>query len=205
MDYSIIREEVARFCHVVYEKGDTQASGGNLSCRVPGTNLFAIKRTAVNMRFMTADDVVIVDEELNVVYGEGKPSKEAGFHIGVLKSRPEMNALIHCHPNYAIAIANNKMDLPLTTVTVKKAVGYVPWIETALAGSDELKQYVVDAFVKYPESVGVLMKEHGVCSVGRTLEEAYNKLDLIEQTSKQAVIQVLVAQNRDKFKELFNV
>jgi len=84
-------------------------------------------------------------------------------------------------------------------------VGYVPWIETALAGSDELKQYVVDAFVKYPESVGILMKEHGVCTVGRTLEEAYNKLDLIEQTSKQAVIQVLIAQNRDKFKELFNV
>ncbi len=49
------------------------------------------------------------------------------------------------------------------------------------------------------------MKEHGVCTVGRTLEEAYNKLDLIEQTSKQAVIQVLIAQNRDKFKELFNV
>lgn len=205
MDYSRVLEEVAHFCHIVYEKGYTQASGGNLSCRIPGTNLFAIKKTAVNMRMMTASDVLVVDEEGNVVYGDGKPSKETGFHLGVLKIRPEMNALIHCHPNYSIAIANNEMNLPMTTVTVKKALGYVPWIETALAGSDQLQQYVVEAFRNNPESVGILMKEHGVCTVGRTLEEAYNKLDLIEQTARQAFLQVMIAQNRDKFKELFNV
>ena len=49
------------------------------------------------------------------------------------------------------------------------------------------------------------MKEHGVCAVGPSLEAAYNVVDLIEQTAKQACIQVQVAVNRDKFRELFQV
>jgi len=204
MDFSEVRKDVAKFCHFVYEKGYTQGSGGNLSCRVPGTNLFAIKKTTVNMRVMTETDVLIVDENGEVVYGDGKPSKEAGFHLGVLKLRPEMNAFIHCHPNYSIALANNEIDLPFTTVTSKK-VGFVPRIESALAGSDELKDYVVEAFRAHPQSKGILMKEHGICVVGPSLEDAYNIVDLIEQTAKQACIQVQIAQNREMFKKLFNV
>lgn len=205
MDFREVRQEVARFCHFIYEKGYTQASGGNLSCRVPGTEFFAIKKTAVNMKVMTEADVVIVDGDGNVVYGDGRPSKEAGFHLGVLKLRPEMNAFIHCHPNYAIAVANNHMALPAVTVTAKKVVGYVPWIPSAPAGSDELREYVIEAFRAHPESKGILMEEHGICTVGATLEAAYNIADLIEQTAKQACIQVQIAQSRDKFRELFDV
>ena len=205
MDFRAVRQEVAEFCHYIYEKGYTQASGGNLSCRVPGTELVAIKKTAVNMRVMTDADVLIVDMEGNVVYGDGKPSKEAGFHLGVLKLRPEMNAFIHCHPNYSIALANNNIELPFTSVTARKVVGHVPFIESAPAGSEDLRRYVIDAFRDHPESKGILMKEHGVCAVGPSLEAAYNVVDLIEQTAKQACIQVQVAVNRDNFRELFQV
>ncbi|CCQ98071.1 conserved hypothetical protein [[Clostridium] ultunense Esp] len=205
MDYTEVRKEIVKFCHLLYKKGYTQASGGNVSCRVPGTNLFAIKKTAVNMALMTESDVVIVDGNGQVVYGDGKPSKEMGFHLGVLKLRPEVNAFIHCHPNYSIALANNDIELPFTTVTSRKVVGYVPFIESAPAGSDVLKELVINAFRENPESKGILMKEHGICAVGRSLEEAFNITDLIEQTSKQAFIQVQVAANRKLFKKIFNI
>ncbi|HHV46745.1 MAG TPA: class II aldolase/adducin family protein [Tissierellia bacterium] len=204
MDYSEVRKEVVKFCHLLYKKNYTQASGGNVSCRVPGTNLFAIKKTGINMALMTESDVVIVDEDGQVVYGDGKPSKEMGFHLGVLKLRPEANAFIHCHPSYAIALANNDIELPFVTVTSRKVVGYVPYIEPAPAGSDELREFVIKAFKENPESKGILMKEHGICTVGRSLEEAFNIADLIEQTAKQAFIQVQIAANRGLFKEIFN-
>lgn len=157
------------------------------------------------MALMTESDVVIVDGNGQVVYGDGKPSKEMGFHLGVLKLRPEVNAFIHCHPNYSIALANNDIELPFTTVTSRKVVGYVPFIESAPAGSDVLKELVINAFRENPESKGILMKEHGICAVGRSLEEAFNITDLIEQTSKQAFIQVQVAANRKLFKKIFNI
>lgn len=204
MDYTNVRKEIVKFCHLIYEKGYTQASGGNVSCRVPGTNLFAIKKTAVNMALMTESDVVIVDEDGQVVYGDGKPSKEMGFHLGVLKLRQGANAFIHCHPNYSISLANNGIELPFTTVTSKKVVGHVPFIESAPAGSDDLREYVVNAFRENPESKGILMKEHGICAVGESLEKAFNIVDLIEQTSKQAFIQVQVAANRELYKKIFD-
>lgn len=202
MEYLAVREELMRFCHLVYERGYTQASGGNLSCRIPGTEYFAIKRTAVNMRLMTSDDVLVIDADGNVIYGEGKPSKEVNFHLAVLKLRPEANAVIHCHPNYSVAFANNNLELPHTTVTSRKVVGRVPVVEVAPAGSKELCEIVEEGFSKHPESKAILMKQHGICVVGATFEQAYNITDLLEQTACQAVLQAQVAKDLELYRQM---
>lgn len=196
MNYADVRQELTKFCHIIYEKGYTQASGGNLSCRVPGTNYFAIKKTGVNMKVMTEEDVLIIDETGTVVDGVGKPSKEVNFHLGIFALRPEVNAVIHCHPCYSIAFANNELALPHTTVTSRKVVGYVPWVESAPAGSVELRDYVVNGFREHPESKAVLMKEHGICVAGTSLEHAFNVADLVEQTAFQAWLQVSIAKDK---------
>nr|WP_326184213.1 class II aldolase/adducin family protein [uncultured Oscillibacter sp.] len=200
--YDDIRKELTNFCRIVYEKGYTQASGGNLSCRVPGTDYFAIKRTGVNMRIMTERDVLIIDSEGTVIDGEGKPSKEVNFHLGIMKLRPEVNAVIHCHPCYAIAFANNELALPHVTVTSRKVVGPVPWVPAAPAGSPELRDYVVAGFRRHPESKAILMKEHGICAVGATLEAAFNIADLVEQTAFQAYLQIQIAKDQELYSAL---
>ncbi len=199
MEYLYIRKELVRFCRKVYEKGYTQASGGNLSCRVPGTDYYAIKRTAVNMWDMNEEDVLIVDGNNNVVYGDGVPSKEVNFHLGLMKLRPEVNAVVHCHPNYSVAFASCDLSLPHTTVTSKKLLGHVPCIECAPAGSPELRDYVIEAFREKPDIKGVLMKNHGVCTVGASLINAYNVADMIEQTAKQAYLMLEISKNKDFF------
>lgn len=200
--YAEVRKELTKFCHIIYEKGYTQASGGNLSCRVPGTEYFAIKRTAVNMRVMTEEDVLIIDKFGNVIDGEGKPSKEVNFHLGIFELRPDVNAVIHCHPCYAIAFANNELDLPHVTVTSRKVVGPVSWVPSALAGSTELRDFVVEGFRSHPESKAILMKEHGICSVGASLEAAFNIADLVEQTCFQAYLTVQVAKDREIYRTM---
>lgn len=199
MTYQDVREELVRFCRIIFEKGYTQASGGNLSCRVPGTPYFAIKKTGVNMKVMTQADVLIIDEHGTVVDGEGRPSKEVNFHLGIYALRPEVNAVIHCHPCYSIAFANNELPLPHCTVTSRKVVGYVPWVESAPAGSPELRDYVVNAFRDHPESKAILMKEHGICVAGASLEAAFNVADIVEQTARQAYLQVQIARDRELY------
>ncbi len=200
--YDDIRRELVKFCRIVYEKGYTQASGGNLSCRIPGSDLFAIKRTGVNMRLMTESDVLIIDKNGTVVDGEGKPSKEVNFHLGILSIRPEANAVIHCHPCYAIAFANNELEMPHATVTSRKVVGRVPWIPSAPAGSTELRDYVVTAFLDHPESKAILMKEHGICAVGDSFESAFNIADLVEQTCFQAYLTAQVRKDLEIYKSM---
>ena len=188
MDLQLLKKELQYVSHKVYQKGFTQATGGNISVRIPGTDHVLIKRSGVSLGEVSLEDALIVDMDGEVVEGQGKPSKEIGFHLGIYKVRPDVNAVVHCHPNYAVGYACLGMELPLPTVTARKLLGHVPVAEEAPSGSKELAQYVTDVYVKNQDIRIALMKDHGVCSVGKTLEEAYNVVDLAEATAKQAYI-----------------
>ncbi|MYL34390.1 class II aldolase/adducin family protein [Pontibacillus yanchengensis] len=188
MNLHLLKKELEYVSHKVYEKGYTQATGGNISVRIPGTDHVLIKRSGVSLGEVSLEDALIVDMDGEVVEGQGKPSKEIGFHLGIYKVRPDVNAVVHCHPNYAIGYACLGMELPLPTVTARKLLGHVPVADEAPSGSQELASFVTDVFTKYPDIRISLMKDHGVCSVGKTLEEAYNVVDLAEATAKQAFI-----------------
>lgn len=188
MSIDLLKKELQYVSHKVYQKGYTQATGGNISVRIPGTDHVLIKQSGVSLGEVSREDALIVNMEGEVIEGQGKPSKEIGFHLGVFKVRPDVNAIVHCHPNYAIGYACLGMELPLPTVTARKLLGHVPVADVAPSGSKELAQYVTEVFEKYPDIKIALMKDHGVCAVGATLEAAYNVVDLAEATAKQAFI-----------------
>ncbi|MGM0900342.1 MAG: class II aldolase/adducin family protein [Bacillota bacterium] len=188
MSIDLLKKELQYVSHKVYQKGFTQATGGNISVRIPGTDHVLIKQSGVSLGEVSREDALIVNMEGEVIEGQGKPSKEIGFHLGIFKVRPDVNAIVHCHPNYAIGYACLGMELPLPTVTARKLLGHVPVADVAPSGSKELAQYVTEVFEKYPDIKIALMKDHGVCAVGATLEAAYNVVDLAEATAKQAFI-----------------
>lgn len=188
MDLNLLKKELEYISHKVYQKGYTQATGGNISVRIPETDHVLIKRSGVSLGEVSREDALVVNMEGEVIEGEGKPSKEIGFHLGVYKVRPDVKAIVHCHPNYCIGYACLGMELPLPTVTAQKLLGHVPVADVASSGSKELAQYVTEVYEKYPDIKIALMKNHGVCAVGPTLEAAYNVVDLAEATAKQAFI-----------------
>ena len=188
MTTNLIKKELVHISHKLYQKGYTQTTGGNVSCRVPGTDLVVIKKSAVSFGEADMGDMLVVDMDGEVVEGDGKPSKEMNFHLGILKVRPDVNAVVHCHPNYCIAFANTMDSLPLVTVTARKALGRVPCVPSALAGSSEIAGYVTDAFANGKELNCILMCEHGICTAAATPEAAYNLADLAEGTAIQAFL-----------------
>ncbi|WP_066066934.1 class II aldolase/adducin family protein [Neobacillus soli] len=188
MNINLLKKELQYISHKVYQKGYTQATGGNISVRIPGTDNVLIKRSGISLGEVSREDTLIIDMNGEVIEGQGKPSKEIGFHLGIYKVRPDVNAVVHCHPNYSIGYSILGMDLPLPTVTARKLLGYVPCVEEAPSGSKELANYVKEAFKEYPDIKVTLMKNHGICAVGSTLESAYNIADLTEATAIQAFI-----------------
>jgi L-ribulose-5-phosphate 4-epimerase len=196
MNIELLKKELEYISHKVYQKGFTQATGGNISVRISGTDQVLIKRSGVSLGEVSREDALIVNMDGKVLEGQGKPSKEIGFHLGIYKTRPDVHAVVHCHPNYAVGYACLGQELPLPTVTARKLLGKVPCVEVAPSGSPELARFVVEAFETYPDIKAVLMKDHGICAVGPTLEAAYNVTDLLEATAKQAFIvsQLKVAQ-----------
>jgi L-ribulose-5-phosphate 4-epimerase len=188
MHIDLLKKELEYISHKVYQKGFTQATGGNISVRIPETEYVLIKRSGVSLGEVSREDALIVNLEGEVMEGQGKPSKEIGFHLGIYKTRADVNAVVHCHPNYSVGYACLGMELPLHTVTARKLLGYVPCVEEAPSGSADLARYVTEAFEKHRDLKATLMKSHGICAVGTSLEAAYNVTDLLEATAKQAFI-----------------
>ncbi|WP_400238394.1 class II aldolase/adducin family protein [Methanomethylophilus alvi] len=180
---SFARRRLAECCHLLYDRHLTVSAGGNMSVRL-GEDEILITPSGVNKGLMSGDDLVKMDMDGNVISG-GKPSIEHKFHIGIYKENPETNAVIHCHPLYCLALAVKGEDIKscLTPEGVL-LLDQVPTVRYETPGSQEL----VDAVMEYADAPAMLMAKHGAITQGRTLEEAFNRMEELEF---QAHLQIL--------------
>lgn len=185
-----LKSELVRISRRCYDRQMICAAGGNISCRVPGENAMFIKGSGSAFSDMTEEDVVKVDLEGNMIEGTKKLSKEWKFHAGIYKERPDVMAVIHIHPPFSTAVASNLSELPLVTNHSKVYLKHVPTINVAPSGSDELAEYVVTEF-EDSERVAILMKEHGIVTVGGTLKQAFYLAEMVEDTAKIALFSKL--------------
>ena len=180
---SFARRRLAECCHLLYNRHLTVSAGGNMSVRL-GEDEILITPSGVNKGLISGDDLVKMDMDGNVISG-GKPSIEHKFHIGIYKENPETNAVIHCHPLYCLALAVKGEDIKscLTPEGVL-LLDQVPTVRYETPGSQEL----VDAVMEYADAPAMLMAKHGAITQGRTLEEAFNRMEELEF---QAHLQIL--------------
>ena len=180
---SFARRRLAECCHLPYDRHLTVSAGGNMSVRL-GEDEILITPSGVNKGLISGDDLVKMDMDGNVISG-GKPSIEHKFHIGIYKENPETNAVIHCHPLYCLALAVKGEDIKscLTPEGVL-LLDQVPTVRYETPGSQEL----VDAVMEYADAPAMLMAKHGAITQGRTLEEAFNRMEELEF---QAHLQIL--------------
>ena len=167
----------------LYERNMNAALGGNVSIRL-GDEI-AITPAGINKGFMTDDDVIVVDMAGNKLRGNGKPSSEGKMHYEIYKLRPDVHAVIHAHPPFAVGFALAHRDLPddiLPEATI--VLGRVPCLPYVTPSTMELAQEVAQGLA---HCNAALMANHGAITVGADLEEAYNRMELLEQTCMSIV------------------
>jgi len=126
---------------------------------------------------------VILENSLGLI-----PSKETSFHLVVYQLRPDVGAIAHLHPLYATAYSNKGQPLPLITVNSREILKEVPWVDCALPGSQDLCDFVQGGIKNHSNIKAMLMKEHGILTLGADLKAAYYLADLVEDTAKIAFI-----------------
>ncbi|MGE4485094.1 MAG: class II aldolase/adducin family protein [Oscillospiraceae bacterium] len=182
-------DEVIKYSKLVYWRRLVSAAGGNISMRC-GENVL-ITASNVSLREVTADGVILCNMDGNVLEGNSslKPSKETRFHLSIYKSRPEVGAVIHAHPCYSTAFSLGGEKLPLNTVSAKLKLIDVPIIQEAPPGSAELAENVRLAVSEdHTDAFAYLMRAHGILTMGRTMKESFDLAELLEDTSKIAIL-----------------
>jgi L-fuculose-phosphate aldolase len=159
----------------------TTGTGGNLSIYNRSEGLVAIKPSAVDYFIMQPEDVVVVTPEGEVVEGELMPSIEIRIHLDLLNSRDDINAVIHTHQVYATTIACMNWELPAVHYLVGFSGNKVPIAKYAPIGTQELSDFIIEAIGSYN---ACLMSNHGIVTVGKNIQSAFNVAEEIELVSK---------------------
>ena len=158
-------------------------TSGNLSIRIPEENLVAITPTSVRYETMTAEDIVLIDLDGEIVEGRYKPSSEWQMHLEVFRRMKTVNAVVHTHSPYATAFAVVHRHIPQVLIEMIPFLGGdVPLAEYAPPGTLELGKSVVRALGN--DRFGCLMANHGVLTIGETIDQAYLRAEYVEDAAK---------------------
>lgn len=186
-----LRKELAEYSRRSFNRRLVSGTGGNLSVRIPDTDLVLITPTGISLGDIEPEINLLMKIDGTVIESPCalKPSKETAFHLAVYQLRPEAGAVSHVHPPYATAYSNVVESLPMVTVSAQAVLREVPRIESAMSGSRELYEYVKTGLLKYPDARVLMMKEHGILSIASDLKTTYYLADLTEDTAKIAFIE----------------
>ncbi len=157
-------------------------TGGNVSGRDPQTGLVVIKPSGVLYDELRAEDMVVVDLQGQVVEGRLSPSTDTASHLYVYRQRPDVNGIVHTHSNYATAFAAVGRPIPVYLTGIADEFGReIPCGEYARIGGDQIGAEILRAI---GESNAILMKQHGVFTIGATPEKAVKTAVIVEDVAK---------------------
>jgi L-ribulose-5-phosphate 4-epimerase len=176
-DVAALHAELVRYGLVVW-------TAGNVSARVPGTDLMVIKPSGVPYDELTPEVMVVTDLEGRPVDGELAPSSDTAAHAYVYRHLPQVNGVVHTHSTYATAWAARAEPVPcVLTAVADEFGGEIPVGPFALIGDDSIGQGIVQT-LRDSRSPAVLMRNHGVFTVGRTARDAVKAAVMCEDVAR---------------------
>jgi len=179
-EYFNERAAVADFMRRLCEKGLTTSLGGNISLRI-GEHVL-ITPAKIDKSRLTPDQVGIISMKGENLTPDIELSIETGMHFCVLQNRTDISAVIHAHPTIATLFTAMNVDINTTLTVEAFAVLGVPLkAPYAGVGTKELAYSVSEAAQK---SNVILMENHGIVTVGSSLLEAFNRMEVLESTAK---------------------
>ena len=169
----------------LYRHELTTTSGGNVSLRIED-DLVAITPAALDKGRLTTEQVALMRFDGTNLTPHLKPSIETRLHLRVYELNPHVRAIIHAHPVTATAFTATDVPIQCELLVEPYAlVGPPVMAPYALVGSDALAETIADCATRAP---CILMENHGVVTVGATLLQAFDRMELIEAAARTTLI-----------------
>lgn len=173
-------------------------TSGNVSARDPESNLIVIKPSGVHFDDLTPDLMVVTDIDGNILEGEYKPSVDLDSHLVVYRNHPEVNGVTHTHSAYAtaFAIAGYPIDI-YTTTSAAVFGGSIPISNLADVGEVAIGKEISRLY-KETGCPAVLIRNHGVFTVGKNAETSLKNAVIAEETAQSVYYAMNMNPNLNK-------
>lgn len=167
-------------------------TSGNVSGRDAATGLVVIKPSGVRYEALSPEIMVVVDPRGTVREGTLKPSSDVYAHLMIYRNRPDVGGVVHTHSTFATAFAALGRPIPVSlTAICDEFGGPIPCGGYAKVGGDEIGREVVE---KIGSSPAILLKNHGVFSIGQTPEAAVKAAVMVEDAARTMYFALLLGE-----------
>lgn len=174
----------------LYDNNLVSGKAGNVSVRIKkyDGDIIAITPTLSSLGGLKEEDVVLIDLDGNPLTS-GEPSSEYNLHLEIYKKRDDVNAIVHTHSPYATGFA-------FSSKKIKRHEGFGQIVTPFLEEVEYAKPGSMDLAKSAAESIGnedvLVLKHHGIITVGDNLNEAYLLASFIEDTAKTQYISYML-------------
>ncbi|MGE4337668.1 MAG: aldolase [Pigmentiphaga sp.] len=164
------RQTFAQACRILADQGHGAGLAGQLTLRNPDATLLTLP-LGIGFDEATPECVIRVDEDLNVLEGQGKANPAVRFHVWIYRRRPDLAAVVHTHPPALSALSMLGRPLPVAHMDAAMFhddcgfLGQWPGVPTG----DEEGELISDAL---GHRRSVFLANHGIVCAGASLQEA---------------------------------
>jgi L-fuculose-phosphate aldolase len=201
-----LKEQICHIGRLVYAKGFAAANDGNISFRLNDREVLCTP-TMVSKGFLKVEDICKVDYEGKQLAGTRKRSSEILLHLSVYKHRPDVKAVVHCHPPHATAFAVAGEPVPNCVLPeVEVFLGEVPTAVYETPGTQKFAETIVPIL---KSANTIILANHGTVTFGPDLEKAYWNSEIIDAYCKILILAKQLGQvnyfNKQQTKELLDL
>jgi L-fuculose-phosphate aldolase len=183
--------------HVV-DRGLVQASGGNLSARVPGTDHFLVTGTGTWLDRLTDDDFTELSVDGERIGGAPAPSVEWRLHQRTYAVRPDVSAIVHLHPQHVLLVDLLGAPIRFATLDHQFYVGSAARVPFMSSGSDELAEAAAEAARDHD---AVVLAHHGCSALGDSVPMALRRALNLEEAATMTYRLLLAGDTTADFPE----
>lgn len=184
---SMLAQQIAAATRMLVMEGILDYSG-HISARVPGTDHFMIQPASDSRAELDPSRILLVDMDGNVVGGDLKPPLELALHLEILKARPDINAVLHCHMELAIAFTLMKGTTlkPMRSRAVRWASGIPTHPDPSLIRSTQQGEALAKTLGNHNAA---LIRSHGMVLVAESVPALFvDAVHFLENANQQMMV-----------------
>jgi L-fuculose-phosphate aldolase len=186
-----ISERIVKAGRKLHDHGLVRGTCGNLSAKIPGTDTFLIKPSGARMENLKPEELVLVDLQGNKIRGETIVSLETPMHAAIYRTRRDVQAVVHTHAPTATAFGIARTEiLPLQIELFMLLPNGVPVVPFKAPGSKALADTVQKKIANHD---ALILENHGIVTVGSTIEAACSLNEMIEEGAKIQFLVIMLA------------
>ena len=177
------RQKLALTCRIAFDGGHDSGLAGQISARGQKTGTYYTQRLGLGFDEITEDNLLLVDEDLQVLEGDGMPNPANRFHSWIYRSRKDVNCIVHTHSLHTAALAMLEVPLVISqmdTTPLYDDCAFLKEWPGVPVGNEEGE--IISAALG--DKRAILLAHHGQLVTGATVEEACNLAILIERAAR---------------------